>query len=292
MVPSKDQASSLDLTARDLALLRDVWLYRYVTSAHVARLHFGNRRLAQRRLRRLFRHGLLDRFQGDGGVGVGLRTWWYRLSHIGARVVAADASKPVADVRPPQRSPSSIRFLAHHGLVTDFRLWLREGCEAAEFGYEFVPAYEEVRREGRRGRRIALAVPGHTRLAVPDGAFAVRKGHASALFLLEVDRGTEPLTGRHASAIEHKFTRYRDAFDSGAAEAQFGGLFGAAFNGFRVLCVVPSGSRAEGFLRVAETTDLVPLVWVATHDVLASQGDLAEMCWATEPDGPLRRLTE
>jgi hypothetical protein len=38
------------LTARAVAVLRDVWLYRYLTARQVSRLHFGPAKLAQRRL--------------------------------------------------------------------------------------------------------------------------------------------------------------------------------------------------------------------------------------------------
>ena len=112
------------------------------------------------------------------------------------------------EIRPPIRPPQGVGYLAHHRLLTDFRIWLREGCAGpeGEFGYQFVPSYEEVRVEGRRRRRVAIEVPGRKRRLVPDGAFTlVRSADGkAALFLLEIDRGTEPLSGVHPSSIEKK----------------------------------------------------------------------------------------
>lgn len=271
------------LTPRDLAVLRDVWLYRYVTSAQVSRLHFGHLKLAQRRLRLLVERRLLVRFRAEPSR-VGFGEWWYRLAQGGAPLVDAGATLPT-------RVPRSLGFLAHHALVTDARIWLREACARSGFGYGFVPSYDEVRESGRRRARIALSVVGHQRLLVPDGAFTVERDGRCALFLLEADRGTEPLTGRHPSAIERKFVLYRDAFEA-RAEEHYARLLGQAVEGFRVVCLVPSVARRDGFLRLAERLDLAPLVWVGLNELVRAPGDLSARCWASAPGGPLRALVE
>ena len=142
------------------------------------------------------------------------------------------------------------------------------------------------------------------------------RGERRALFGLEVDRGTEPLTGRHASAIERKLVLYRElsrswdgmaetdasaierklvlyraAFEA-RAKGQYSQLFGQELGGFRVLFTVPNEKRRQGILRLAARLDLAPLVWVAADDLLQEPGDLDMACWATEPDGSLHRLTE
>ena len=280
------------MTNRDAALLRDLWLFRYLTTKQISRLHFGHLKIAQRRLRALTARKLVDRFRTVEASQTGFRTWWYRLARRGAEVVCRREDLQVERILPPTRRPRTMGFLAHHGLLSDFRIWLREGCHdsAGEFGYRFIPSYEEVR--GGRGRRVALSVPRHRRLLIPDGVFELeRRDRRRALFLLEIDRGTEPLTGKHRSSIVGKFGMYRDAFES-RAENRYAQLFDADFSGFRVLCIVPDETRQAGFLRLAAKMDLVPIVWVTTQDVLESRGDLDLACWSTTVDGELHALTE
>ena len=278
------------LTPRDVSILEDVWLYRYMTTKQLSRLHFSNVKVAQRRLRALAERKLVDRFQPSELLRSGFKSWWYRLSPPGARIIAENESRDAEELLPPTRRPRTMGFLAHHSLTTDFRIWLREASSTSDFTYEFIPSYEEVR--GRRQRRVAISVPGHRRVLIPDGAFTLERRGKRALFFLEMDRGTEPLTGRHPSAVKRKLVRYRDAYETRAAEQRFQGLFQARFNGFRILCLVPDTSRRGGFLNVAQQVDLVPLVWVTPSALVEEPGRLDRECWAVELDEPLHRLTE
>ena len=252
-------------------VLREVWLFRYVTSALVARGLCWNRKVAQRRLRVLALEGLLDRFRVDARRGFG--EWWYRLSRSGARLVGELEGLELGVVLPPKRRPRSLGFLSHHAEVLEFRLWLREACVDG-FSCQFVPEFEEA--GGRR--RVAWESPDG--VLVPDGAFVLERNSRPALFLLEVDRGTEPFTGGHRSSIARKLLRYRSLFDS-RGYSVFEELFERSFTGFRVLCVVPDVARQSGFLRLAEREDLVPLVWVAVGEELGELGSLDLSCWKT-----------
>jgi len=124
------------VTLRDVAILRDVGQYRYLTSAQVLRLHFGSRKVAQRRLRALTTVGLLHRFSPAEAHRAGFRTWWYALSRAGARHLSTLEGFPLAAVLPPTRPPSTLGFLAHHALTTDFRIWLHEVCKQGAAGRE------------------------------------------------------------------------------------------------------------------------------------------------------------
>jgi len=282
------------LTNRDQDLLRDTWLHRYLTAKQILRLHFTHLKVAQRRLRKLHKACYLDRFRPATATKKGFRTWWYRLGRLGAKLVAEHQGQSAGDVMPPSRTPTSMGFLAHHGLVTDFRIWLREACQDQEgFGYEFVPSYEEVRRKGRRRRRIALQVPDERRLLIPDGAFTLQHQptEKAVLFMLEADRGTEPLTGRHRSAIEKKLAMYAAVYDSHGEDA-YQTLFSHDFEGFRVLCIVPNPSRRDAFLRLSKDADLAPLVWTATQEFLEEPGNLDAQIWRAAPRGEGRALSE
>jgi len=292
MVPRRHQVR---LTPRDLEISRDLWLYRYLTTHQVSRLHFGHLKLAQRRMRQLVRARLVDRFSAVPSESAGFEGWTYRLSGEGVKLIAADTGLAPEEVRPPIRPPHGVGYLAHHRILTDFRIWLREGCAGAAggFGYQFVPSYEEIRVAGRRQRRVSIEVAGRKRRLVPDGAFAlVRSADAkAALFLLEIDRGTEPLSGVHPSSIEKKLGLYLDAFEH-EGEGAYGRLFDRAFNGFRVLFLVPDRKRASGVVGVAQRMDLQPIVWVAEADMVRRSGDLTARVWLDDPKGPLRSLVE
>ena len=84
---------------------------------------------------------------------------------------------------------------------------------------------------------------------------------------------------------------YLAAFEQ-RADDLFGELFGAAFVGFRVLCLVPDEVRRAKFLEQAVQTDLATLAWVALNKTFETPGDLEERIWLNQPDGPLLALTE
>ncbi len=286
--------SDPQLTERDLAILRDLWLYRYLVTEQIRRLHFTNIKVAQRAMRRLYTVGVIDRFRSDSALRAGFRSWVFRLSGAGARRLAAALDLDAATLRPPRRLPTSLWFLDHHRSVTDFRIWLREACAASrgQFGYRYVPSYEEIRHKGQRSRRIAFPVRTVNRVLIPDGVFTLdRIDGRSALFLLEVDRGTEPLTGQHPSSIEKKLLLYRDAYDE-RGEAWYGNLFGEVFRGFRIVWLVRDENRRVRLLEQAVRLDLVPLVWVGIQEVASSPGNLETAVWMTRPGENPRAIVE
>src|SRR5262249_46157419 len=185
------------------------------------------------------------------------------------------------------RWPASGGFLAHHERVVDFRIWLAEACAAGGFSCEFLPS-----RDPRADRSLAIALNTTGRVLIPDGALTLTSPQGRrALFLLEVDRGTEPLRGPHESAIARKFAAYASAYDAGAEE-QYREHFGEGWSGFRILCLVPSLARREAFLRLASEHDLAPLVWVALLELTSAPGDLFARSWALRLAGPLHALGE
>lgn len=291
LVPSGNHPG---VTARDHLVLADLATYRYLTVAQIARLRFGHHKLAQRRLRRLYALRLVDRFQPDPAPRLGFREWTYRLSPAGAQLVARDLGNRSDAVKPPFRPPRGDDYLAHHRELTDVRIWLAQACQASAGAFElsFIPAYEEVSYAGHRRRRVALEGSPGQHTVIPDGIFSLqRRDGRAALFMLEVDRGSEPLAGRHHNAITGKLMRYRKGFE-GRAETAFVALFGHEFDGFRVLFVVPDERRARAVLRLAVKVELDPLVWVALRSSLQPAADLFATIWQDRPGGDCRALAE
>ena len=290
-VPTKHQPL---LTVRDHLVLSDLSIYRYLTVAQVARLRFGHRKLAERRMRRLNALRVVERFQPCAAPRTGFHEWIYRLSPSGAQIVAADKAVPVDSVKPPVRRPRGGDYLAHHRELTDFRIWLHEGCRASAgaFALDFIPAYEECRTDGRRHRRAGVEIPSVGRAIIPDAVFCLhRRDGRAALLMLEIDRGTEPLSGGHPNAISRKLDRYHHAFEA-KAETSLAAMFGHEFKGFRILFVVPDAHRANAVLRLAERAELDPLIWVTTRDRVTISGDLGAPIWQDGHSSSPRTLAD
>jgi hypothetical protein len=232
-------------------------------------------------------HGFLQRFAASEARRAGFQTWWYTLSRAGARQVSAHIGMRLSDTLPPTRAPRTLGFLAHHALTIDVRLWLREACASAPgFAHRVLSSFAP-RGEGRRA---VLPLP-DGRVVLPDSAVLLTKGSRHALFALEVDRSTEPLTGTHPSSLARKLIAYREAYDT-RAEAHFAALFHARVTGFRVLCVVPDDARQRRLVELAARLDLTPLVWVTTHARMQERGRLDAPIWAVTEPNDLHALSE
>lgn len=283
-----------ELLPRDLGILEDLEEYRYLSTAQIARLRFGNLKLAQRRMRRLISLGKVIRVPRTGLARVGFRDSFFAL----APSVALPADAASAETKPgPLAAPTrgfGIRYAEHHRLLTDVRIWLREAASATRGSVlcRFLPAYAEIRRDGRRVRVAAVDLGPPEGLLVPDGVFELRTSQVrAALFFLEVDRGTEPLSGKHPSSILNKLTAYRRLYD-GRFFDRYCELFEHEYSGFRVLFVAPDDDRATRILEVAAKADLSPLVWAVPEAALRETGSLRAPVWRDAQDSPYRSLLE
>ncbi len=261
---------------RDLAILRDLWLFRYLTAVQVSRLRIGHLKVAQRRLRILAASQLVTRFRLQAAGPLGDQRWFYCLSRQGARRVAAAEGVQPSQLIVPIHSATAPAYLAHHEVLTDTRIWIREACDARGLACRFVPAYEELRQDGRHRRRVALQVGAGQ--FIPDGVFTIdRPNGKSALFLLEIDQGTEPLHRAAGSSVEGKLLLFRAAFDEGLTA--YARLFDRSFRGARLLWIVPDERRQRAILDLAVREDLSPLVWITTQEHMDRPGSLCDPAW-------------
>src|ERR1700722_15067864 len=127
------------LTERDLAVLLDVYKYRYLTVSQIARLHFPSRQTAYRRLRSLTNLKLLVGFTAPT-----LTEHMYFLSKAGAAAVAETLGLPAVELPWSEtfRAPKDYYFLCHFVQVTDFRITLAATCSDAGIKLlGFIPEY-------------------------------------------------------------------------------------------------------------------------------------------------------
>lgn len=274
---------------RDLAILKDLWLLRYLTASQVSRLHVGHLKVAQRRLRKLAALQLVTRFRLPLAGPLGDQRWFYCLSRHGARHVGTADGVGTDRLIVPFHTPRAPGYLGHHEVLTDTRIWIREACEARGLACRFIPAYEEVRLHGRWRRRVAVQVG--AALFIPDGVMAIdRPGGRSALFVLEIDQATEPLHRATGSSVQGKLALFRMAFDEGLTS--YTTLFTRTFRGARLLWVVPDERRQRSVLDLAAKEDLTPLVWITTRDRMTRKGVLSEPVWTVCGRDGLHALDE
>ena len=189
------------LQPRDVAILHDVWRYKFLTAHQIIELwwHGCTARAAQRRLRKLFDAGYLERFRPI--TRRGSFPWTYHLGHEGHRL------------------------LQHHGLIPagqryarpqDLRLRPRPARAAAQrLGARLPPRPRPRAHQTGTARptssRPAAARNGQLRLGDDWSAKGLREPHARLLrpdAVLEIER--DDGDGTHTFLIEYDRTRRVD----------------------------------------------------------------------------------
>ncbi len=170
------------LTGRDRFIVTVLAEHQVLTTAQLAQLCFGRLDLAQRRLLRLVRLGVLDRFRWHALVGS--EAWHYTLGPAGAALDAAvrgvEAPRPAELRRRALRLAASPR-LAHLLGVNGFF------CALAEAARDQPGAALVSWRSERRCAEL------YGTLVRPDAAGVYQEHDQQVGFFLEHDTGSEPL---------------------------------------------------------------------------------------------------
>jgi len=237
------------LTERDRWIIELIAEHQVFTTSQLAELAFVGLDTAQRRLVRLYRLGVLDRFRWR--VAVGSINWHYTLGPIGSQLVAAgrgvDAPRPAEMRRRTMRlagSPRLDHLLGCNGFFTALTARARQqpGTALAEWWSE---------------RRCAEH---YGQIVRPDAYGAWVEDGRRAEFFLEYDMGTETL-GR----LVDKLAGYAD-------------LVAAGGPAYPVLFWLPTAAREAAFHRLLGRPP-VPVATAAAD--LAATLDLspAEEVW-------------
>jgi hypothetical protein len=201
-----DEPPRLVLSARDLAILRDVGEQRLLTAELIAWRHFPGRGdtpvedrdavswAVQRRLKLLWQAGYLQRVFRPVRTGEGQAAIAYALDEAGATVLArhSDADREKLGVRRGRR-PLETLFLDHTLAVA--RCWaaLATACErTANLRLVDWRGESALKREGLAERvRVRAAESEREILVMPDGTCCLVLDDAHrARYFLEVDMGT------------------------------------------------------------------------------------------------------
>ncbi|MGH9090292.1 MAG: replication-relaxation family protein [Acidimicrobiales bacterium] len=188
---SLDHLSVLrSLTERDRFVVNLLGEHQVLTTGQVTQLAFPRLDVAQRRLLRLVRLGVLDRFRPYAAVGS--RPWHYTVGPVGASLAAAqrgaDPPSPAALRRRTTRLAESPR-LAHLVGCNGWFCALAAYARAGE-GRQVAAWWSERRTAARFGALVR-----------PDAYGAWVEGGRRVGFFVEYDTGTE-VVGRVAAKLD------------------------------------------------------------------------------------------
>ncbi len=239
------------LSARDLAIIRQVGELRLMSARQIEAIHFAEHetgaaamRARQRVLARLVRDGLLISLERRiGGVRAGSAGLVLALGPLGGRVLSLEGPRRRAH-------EPGLRFVDHtlaiSQLIVDITVASRRGL------LDVLEAQAEPRcwREfgGFDGRRLR-----------PDAFLALGSGDYELRWFIEIDRSSESLP-----VIVRKCQLYADYYQSGNEQAAHGGVFP------RVCWIAPDEVRAERVRRaIARDRQLRVQLFVVTTAELA-----------------------
>jgi len=284
---------ALQITPRDIDILRAVARHRFLNSAHICALIGGSPKNIRNRLKGLFELGLLDRpecqydfYRPGGGSSLAV----YALADAGARTLAAtEGAMSGLEVAWSAKNRKVGRpFLEHTLAIADFTVALR--ISVADYsdvelldGHELIARMPPETQAGAKPLRFSVPVifrsVRHPIGVEPDYAFSLRfpQRKIRANYLVELDRGTMPIerSDLGASSILRKFLSYQQLWRTKAHTRQFG------WRNFRVLLVTSDASRARHMrdcLKRHVGGEGSPLFWFADRTILQS-ADLFRAQW-------------
>ena len=241
-------AASLQLQQRDVALLHDVWRYRFVTTGQLASLHWPDTplRYFRRRLTHLFELGYLERLRPHARRGDGSYPWIYYLGAAGQATLVGAGHLDHRGGYKPARVWDYSR-IAHDVEVNAWVLALR-----AELG-ERLRAWRGEREAALRPSKLVrqgqlqlldnwtpAGLRGAARQIRPDALLEVAlSGGKTARLFVEYDR-----TDRPDKNVD-KFERY-DQF------LTWWGREGSASKGAFAIFVCAGEAALEAFIDVAD----------------------------------------
>jgi len=245
------------LTDRDLVLLDWLADHKVLTTFQIAHALFGSLDFAQRRLLKLHRLGLVDRFR-PLRAGGGSYPWHYVLDQIGAEFVAA--SRGQAPPRPGQTTERKRRIAASRTLdhllgvnqfFTDLGGWarIRLGARLERWWSE-----QRCAEAGAFGTTLISPVR-------PDGHGVFVDGGHRVAFFVEFDTGLE----QH-SVLLSKVSRYASHVAKGGPA-------------WPVLFWLPTSARERRLHQLLAGVDLAVPVATAARDDLDPGMCAADAVW-------------
>ena len=242
------EAVALQLTGRDMELLRAVYRHRFLRSSHICALISGSRQQMLRRLKLLYHRGYLSRprAQIDYYHHGGTSEMVYCLGPRGASLLKAELGGMFRAAPWDEDGDADRRvFLKHALLVSDIMAAIELACRQSNIRL----LTEQDLAKANQPFRWKMNVQGQRFSVAPDRVFAlefigadgnVRRSH----FFLEADRGTMPVMRKTLlqTSFYRKLLAYEATWTQTIHEKRFG------FSRFRVLTVTASAERMKSLV--------------------------------------------
>lgn len=279
------------LNERDTNVLVDLYKYRFLTAPQIRRLHFPSMQTTYRRLRLLKVLGLVEVF-----AVANVEESVFMLGKAGLLLVAQSLGVEKNELRRigMAEKPRDYYFMQHFLEINDFRITLKEACQTSGVHLlGFIPDYYgEKTPQGNVGKYLRdvvcdIASDRESVSHTPDGVFALNKDGASALFFLEIDRGTEVVSNPDRGVL--KSLRFYSQYLLSGKYQRYEKDFGIeSFKGFRCLIVTSAGERINNFRTAASSIPVAAkvkrFVWAATRQDVTSNR-LFQPIWRSIDEG-------
>jgi hypothetical protein len=288
----------IQITKRDRAIIRQVHRNRFLRSSHIVALTGGSLQQLIRRLQLLYHHGFLERprAQLDYYHEGGSHHIVYGLGTKGAAIIQRELAPGFHRVRRGENNRSVGRvFLEHALLVSDMMVTIEFACRQS--GRIRFLSQEELlsQRDRRQPFRWKVNVSSRLKLGViPDGLFGLEfpdrnNGSARAVFFLEADRGTMPVTRRDPSqtSFYRKMLSYEATWSQSIHRIRFG------FHRFRVLTVTTSAERVQTLaMACSQLKRGQGLFLFADRTILEKPEQILSSVWQTAKTGQTGSLLD
>lgn len=240
------EQSPMVLQKRDIRILETLYDYRFLTTSQIAKLHFGHKSKALRRLRQLNDNGFVARIFRP--VVTGSAEVIYCLDNYGVSVLAQHLGIDRAEIDWSRRSFMRLKslFLDHALEVNRFRVAM---CLAIQkdpnLNLLFWKYDNELQTKDKRGILISDKVidPDDSTRKIrvtPDSFFGISTPKGRAYFFLEADLGTED-----SLQFKKKMQGYLRYYTDGHYQSKYG------YKAFRVLTTTTT-KRLPNLIRITQ----------------------------------------
>jgi hypothetical protein len=287
-----DSIWAMQLTPRDVEIIRIVDEHRFIRSNQIISLAGGSPQQLLRRLQLLFHHGYLDRprsqlsyFHEGGSKSIA-----YGLGNKGAKLLANVSlqRRPRFDWTDRNQSVKQF-YLQHSLLISEVMVAMEKSCVRSE--------HIRLIREDELTARINLRDPfrwtvdtGSYRLGLrPDKVFGLENTRTGdrAFYFLEADRATMPVVRQSLSqsSFQRKLLAYEATWNQNVHRSRFN------FNRFRVLTVTSSPARVKHLVEAcAQLKRGHGLFLFADADSFSRHADPLSFRWHTAQAGKTASL--
>ena len=230
-------ADPLQIQPRDIALLRDVWEFRFLNTEQILGLHDGSRRNLRGRLNLLFQHCYLDRPTVQKAARLATSHIVYSLGRKGAETLAKDAEEREGILRRVRENVHTLPLIAHSLMISQFRVCLM-------LALKLQGDIKLTRWVQGNDLKSALVRRGANPPLVADAFFVLETPTHKYPCFLEADRAT---------MTQERFVSKLKMYWRHNREESFKETLGVSH--FRVLTITPHEKRAENLCHAAKDAD-------------------------------------